>query len=204
MLNDNQNQILQESRNKKISKKHLMIILIIGIILIIIFAVFMLLFNSKNEDNNYTPYNPSSNPTQTIPDYTINKPVTNKIYGFDENFIFDNLEITIGSNYTFDIIQNRYSEYNNSTVLKIPITVKNNSSSTHGLNMFYYDVYGSLGTEIKTVGSYFDDDIDYAGDLRSGASYTKYINVLYDGNGIYSVEFNNYLQEITVEFNIVK
>ena len=40
-----------------------------------------------------------------------------------------------------------------------------------------------------------DDTVDYAGDLRSGASYTKYLYFLYDGNGTYAIEFNNCFTE---------
>ena len=70
--------------------------------------------------------------------------------------------------------------------------------------MFYYDVYGSQGTEVKSLNSYFDENIDDAGDLRSGASYTKYIYFLYDGNGKYDIEFDNWSEHKVVEFNITK
>ena len=70
--------------------------------------------------------------------------------------------------------------------------------------MFMYTIYNSSGTEAEDVDSYFDDAVDFAGDLRSGASYTKYLYFLYDGDGTYAIEFDNYSEKITVEFDIVK
>ena len=70
--------------------------------------------------------------------------------------------------------------------------------------MFYYKVYGSSGTEAKTVTVYFDDGIDEAGDLRSGASYTKNMYFLYDGDGKYAIEFDNWSSKVTVEFDVKK
>ncbi len=56
--------------------------------------------------------------------------------------------------------------------------------------------------QLESAAPYFDDVIDYTGDLRSGASYTKYFYILYDGNGTYSIEFDNWSTELTVEFQI--
>ena len=89
-----------------------------------------------------------------------------------------------------------------STVVKVPITVKNLSSETHSLNMFYYSIFGSKGRELDSVSSYFDDSVDFAGELRNGASYTKYLYFLYDGNGTYAIEFDNFSTKVIVEFNI--
>ena len=147
-----------------------------------------------------TDTTPSSSGSGTS-NKVINK---NKSYGFDEKFEFDNLEITIGSNYSFVTIDNMFSDDNGATVIKLPVTVKNLSEETHGLNMFYYDVYGSKGTRLDSEAAYFDEELDYAGDLRSGASYTKYMYFLYDGNGGYAIEFNNWTSKVTVEFNITK
>ena len=70
--------------------------------------------------------------------------------------------------------------------------------------MFYYSLFGSQGTELDGVSAYFDDTVDYAGDLRSGASYTKYLYFLYDGNGTYAIEFNNWSDKVELEFEITK
>lgn len=194
-------------------------ITIIGIILLVIIGI-VLVSNVTNKfvqdktkgDNNYSGnYNNSSNNN-----YNSNSEVGNnqndnninnfekKSYGFNETFEFDGLEITINENYLFDTVKNRYSDYNNRTAVKLPITVKNISSETHGLNMFYYDIYGSQGTEAEGLDAYFDDTISYSGDLRSGASYTKYMYFLYDGDGTYAIEFDNYSEKVEVEITITK
>ena len=129
---------------------------------------------------------------------------SNKVYGFNETFTFDGLEITIGSDYTFTTVKNQFSEYNNKPAIKIPVTVKNISGETHSLNSFDYDLFGSLGTELDKINYYFDNSIDQAGELKNGASYTKYFYLLYDGDGTYSIEFDNYSEEKEVEFNIIK
>ena len=55
----------------------------------------------------------------------------------------------------------------------------------------------------KTVAN-IDEAIDYAGDLQPGASYTKYIYALYDGDGKYVIEFDNYREKKSVQLNIKK
>lgn len=181
----------------------------VWVIIVIVVAVILILalaFGSNDSDNgnsvgnensvnsNSTPA-PSNSPTATPQD---------DVYGFDETFVWDDLEITIGSNYSFTTVDNRYSDFNGQTTIQLPITVKNLSSETHSINMFMYTIYNSSGTEAEDVDSYFDDAVDFAGDLRSGSSYTKYLYFLYDGDGTYAIEFDNYSEKITVEFDIVK
>lgn len=201
-----------EGVETKNTRKILIFIFVVAVvILILVIANNSSDKNTSNDtNNNYQNSSINSNNSSTSSsdydnkndvDTVINK---NKVYGFDETFVFDNLEITIGSNYSFTVVQNRFSDYNNHEVLKLPVTVKNISSDTHGLNMFSYTCYGSNGTEVEKLGSYFDEDIDYAGDLRSGASYTKYMYFEYDGDGLYALEFDNYSTKITVEFQIKK
>lgn len=182
--------------NKRLSKQTKLILTIIfSLLFIIVFFINM----SDSDDNNINNDNIIEN------DNISNDSNKKDSYSFDEKFEFDDLEITIGSNYTFTTIDNRYSDYYGKDIIKLPITVKNLSNETHSLNMFYYSIYGSQGTEIKNVGGiYFDDNIDYAGDLRSDASYTKYMYLLYDGDGTYSIEFDDWFDEILVEINIQK
>lgn len=127
------------------------------------------------------------------------------VYGFDDTFTFDDLEITFGSDYTFTTISNQYSDYYGKDIVRVPVTVTNKSTETHGLNMFYYNIYGTSGSKTNNVSTWFSDDsLDYAGDLRSGASYTKYIYFVYDADGTYVFEFDNYSEEVEVELEITK
>ena len=123
-------------------------------------------------------------------------------YSLGESFLFDGLKLKLDNTYTFDTIDNMFSDKNGSKVIKIGVSVKNVSEEKKSLNMFYYDMFGSKGTELDSVSFYFDDDIDLAGDLKPEASYKKYFYILYDGDGVYSIDFDNFYQKVSVEFNI--
>lgn len=125
-------------------------------------------------------------------------------YGLGETFKFDDLEITLGKDISFTSVDNQYSDYYGKTVVKVPITVKNLKSETHSLSSIWVDVFGANGTEVTSVGYYFDDNYDSAGELRTGASYSKYMYFLYDADGTYAIEFDNWSTQITVEFEVTK
>lgn len=148
--------------------------------------------------NNETPNNAQTNETEN------NNSTESTDYSVNKAFTFDELEITISDDYDFDTIDNIYSEYDNQTVIKVPVTVKNLKDETHSLNMFYYSFFGSQGTELDSVASYFDDSIDFAGDLRKDASYTKYFYILYDGDGTYTIEFDDWTNKISIDIEVTK
>lgn len=125
-------------------------------------------------------------------------------YTLGKPFTFDDLEITISNEYTFKKITNKYSDYYGKDVVRVPVTIKNLKNETHNLNMFYYSWYGAQGIQLDSVTHYFDDGIDEAGNLRTGASYTKYFYFLYDGNGTYTVEFSDWSDKISININIKK
>lgn len=156
--------------------------------------------NSMNESG----YNNSSN-DNTETDIKITEPIkSSKTHSLGETFTFDNLEFTFDTTYSFVTIKNRYSEHNGKSVIKLGVTVKNLGAEKNHLNMYYYDLFGSQGVELDRVTSYFDNTIDYAGDLKSGASYKTNFYILYDGDGKYSIDFDNYSDETSVEFDIKK
>jgi len=117
---------------------------------------------------------------------------------------FDGLEITFDKKYSFTKLKNQFSEYNGKSVIKLGVTVKNVTSKKHSLNMFYYESFGSKGVELENVSFYFDNSVDFAGELKPGASYKSYFYVLYDGDGKYSIDFENFTEEVSVEFDIKK
>lgn len=156
--------------------------------------------SNKTNINNTFKENNNSDTTQQEKETKTN----NSKPALDKAFNFDDLEITIGSSYSFVAIDNHYSEHHNSSVVKLPVTIKNLKDETHSLNMFYFNLFGSKGTELDNIASYFDDSIDYAGDLRTGASYTKYFYLLYDGDGTYSIEFDDLTNKITIDIDIKK
>ncbi len=127
-----------------------------------------------------------------------------KIYGYNESFEFDDLEITVGEDYKISIIDNEFSEDDGKSQVGLPLTVKNLSEETKGLNMFYYTIYSPEGVKTDTKMTLSDDDIMTAGDLRPGASYTKKVYFLYDGDGEYVIEFENFMEKIEVKIDIEK
>lgn len=121
-----------------------------------------------------------------------------------ETITFDGLEMTFGQ-YSFTEVNNRYSEHNGKTVVKIPVTIKNVSKEPHSLNMFYYELFGSSGIESDNVSSFFTDDIIQGGDLLPDSSYTKYFHIIYDGDGVYTVVFSDlWYEKETVEIMVQK
>lgn len=202
------------SNNKKNDNglPYMVLAIVIFIFIYLIFVVFLGSISNKTEysdvsdDNDKTSFNSDyvDYGTATTTTSTTTTAPKKKVYGYNETFEFDNLEITIGEKLVFKKVDNRFSDYNGKTVVGIPFTVKNLNQETHSLNMFYYKVFGSVGTEIETVNSYFKDNLDYAGDLRPNASYTKYTYCLYDGDGIYSIEFDNHSDKKLVEINVKK
>lgn len=184
------------------------------IILTIVFGIIFLimLFSGNDEttnNNSNTNNNKNNDYVEENKDNNINQnniPTTTKKneYTLGDTIIFDDLELTFDKNYTFTSIENRFSDYNGKPVIKIGVNIKNLSPEKHNLNMFYYDFFGSQGIELDDISAYFEESVDDGGELKSGASYKKYFYILYDGNGTYSIDFDNYSQEISVEFIITK
>lgn len=122
---------------------------------------------------------------------------------FDVPFDFDGFSITFGSGYTTTVLENQFSDLNGSTVIAVPMSVVNNSDETKSLNMFYFKAFGPSGTELDDVSSYFmDDDVDWMGELRPGASADTYMHMLYEGDGDYFVSFDNFSEEFEVRLPI--
>lgn len=179
---------------------------------IIAVIVIAALGNSNNETTKNVPDYTGSNDaavagngeTTEKTSETTDKKKNNK-YTLGDTFTFDDLELTVGTSVTYDTVKNQFSEYNGAEVIVLPVTIKNLKDETHSLNTFYVDYFGSKGTELDTVDYYFDaKSITNTGDLRTGASVESVAYLIYDGNGTYGIDFNNYREKITLEFNIEK
>ena len=103
-----------------------------------------------------------------------------------------------------DYVTKEEREKNGMTLVKLPITVKNLSNDENHLNMFYSNIYDPSDKKLTKQSTYFDDTIDYADDLKSGESYTKYYYFEYTTDGTYKVKFNNYTSKIDVNVAIKK
>ena len=142
----------------------------------------------------------------TNSDLSSNKPEKEKkTYGLEEKFVFNDLELRLGKNISFVTIDNIFDENNGKTVIKVPITIKNLKNESQTLSSWDYKVFNPSEVETKTYGYYFDESVEEAGDLRPNASYTKYIYILYEGNGKYIIEFDDWFYEkVEAEFEIKK
>lgn len=122
-----------------------------------------------------------------------------------EEFAFDDLTLKVSPNYSFDIIDNEFSDDNGKTVVAIPITVTNNSNEAKTLNMYSYKGYGKEGVELSNPSAYFmEKSVDFGGNLQPGKSYTKNLYFIYDGDSTYKIEFGFYKTEASVSIDIVK
>ena len=147
--------------------------------------------------------NQTSAPDQSAP--ATNKTNTDKTHTTGENFDFDGLVLNLSDNYSFATISNQFSDLNGKTAISIPITVTNNSSESKGLNMYSYKGYGANGVELEKPSAFFTTDaVDFAGDLQPGASYTKNLYFVYDGDGKYVIEFGYIGVDASVSLDVTK
>ncbi|MCQ2476071.1 MAG: hypothetical protein MJ173_09245 [Clostridia bacterium] len=122
-----------------------------------------------------------------------------------DTFTFDGFELTIGTTASFTSVQNQFSELNGKPVVRIPVKLKNVSSETKGFSMFNMKYFGSQGTEISGCSTYFQEDcIEWSGKLRPNASKDVAMYFVYDGDGIYGVDFDDFSNKVSVEFKIKK
>ena len=127
-----------------------------------------------------------------------------KKFEIDTPFEFDDLEITIKKEYYITKLENKYSIYNGKDVIVIPVSIKNNYEKNHSLNLFYYTIYGPNNNEIDEVAGYFDEALYYEEDLKPNEYHIKYLYILYDKDGTYTIKFKKNNQQIIVKYEIIK
>ena len=115
-----------------------------------------------------------------------------KSYTTGAEFEFDNLLLTIGD-YSFDVVDNMFSEYDGQTVVKVAVTIKNLSNSPHSLNRLYCTCFNTSGKESPDVSRFFDDSVGRGGDLLQDSSCVEYWHILYDGDGVYTIVIDDML-----------
>lgn len=140
-------------------------------------------------------------------DFTIHyvDPVQEPEPELDKPFVFDNLELTFSSSYTFVVYES--SLYSTKTdVVKMPVTVKNVGSTANHLASLDVNVYGPNGNEVNDMCTYYmdDDAVEYGGNLQPGSSYVKSMYFEYTTDGEYKIEFGMLQPEKTLKFNIKK
>ena len=122
-----------------------------------------------------------------------------------DTFTFNNFELTIGKEVSFSKVEASYSDKNGTEVVAVPITIKNVGEETKSFNYFYTTYFGSKGTELSgIIEYYFEDSTSKTGSLRSGGSVNAKMYFIYDGDGTYAAEFNDYTDKYELEFEVKK
>jgi len=110
-----------------------------------------------------------------------------------DTFQFDgssgHIELSLGTDVFWGLVDNSRSDNYGETVFAIPVTIRNMSTQTGGLNQFDFSFFCPDGLRLDSVGSFFDHDIAREGNIRSGASQTGLFYFLYVGDGEYVIEF---------------
>ena len=123
-----------------------------------------------------------------------------------ETFRFDDLDLTFSPDIVYTRLQNTVTDIANHKMMILPFTITNKKSEPHDLNMFYYECYGPSGVEVKNLSAYYYDDpssSDFGGKIVSGLTATRNLYFLYDGDGSYSIRFDDYSTRITLKFNVI-
>ena len=175
------------------------------LVIIIIIAIAAIAGSRTNQNTTVTDLNSTSSTPSDNTSTSSTPTASSSNPGFSDTFSFDNLSLTFLPSYSFTVLNNQFSDANGQTVLVLPLTIKNDSTESKNLNMYSYHVFGPNGTELESESAYFmDDSADFAGKLQPGASYTKNLYVLFDGNGTYKIEFGIFNTEVTVDLDIVQ
>lgn len=121
-----------------------------------------------------------------------------------EKFTFGGLEITFGTDISWSKVDNQFSESNGKEVFSVPVTVKNVSDETQGLNPFFYNCFEPNGTKLDGVYTLFDDGMKLFDELRPDAEQTHPMYIIYEGDGDYVVEFDNFTDKVEVKIPVAK
>lgn len=120
-----------------------------------------------------------------------------------DTFVFDDLEITLGSEVEVFTLNDQSSVFNGKDFVKIPITVRNKDIVENKLKSFYFNIYKNENIVTK-MGYLFEDSIDNATYLKTDESYDKYIYFLYESDFSYKLKFYDYTYTINVTFDVTK
>jgi len=115
---------------------------------------------------------------------------------------FDGLKITFGT-------EIKWIAVGEDEAFGVPLVIKNVGAETNEFNVMFASFFGPSGTELNDVS--WETEIIEAGDgvgnsdkLRTGAETTAYLYILYDGDGNYYIELDNFKEKAEVELPITK
>ncbi len=185
-LNNSSQKPINNNQNKVKGSGALKVIIILLCIMIVVLAVIIGFVLSKKM--NATNINQDNSNTSTAPQ--------------DSNtFNFNDFQITVGNQYTLVRLDNN-PQYQGQDIIKLPITLTNNSSNTNTLLASNYTFVSPTGESLDSLGTYFDDSVESSAALASNETITKYFYILYKDKGDYKINFNNGSQQVNFALTI--
>ena len=121
-----------------------------------------------------------------------------------ETFEFDGFEVTIGDDISWGTITDKWTDNRvGEAYFFVPITATNHGDETHGL-AWHFNIFNPNGITSERILHYIDaEDFSETGPVRAGATINSYIHFLFEGNGDYVIEFNNWdVNNVEVIFNV--
>ena len=123
--------------------------------------------------------------------------------GLGDTFTFDNLEITVGSTAEVFVADESVDSYEGKEFIKVPLTIKNVGTDENRFKSYNYSIYFGEDYLFK-MGTIFDDSVESSDFIGSGETYNANIYFLYEGDGSYKIELNNYTNIVNIVFDVTK
>ena len=127
------------------------------------------------------------------------KETISKIVQPGETFEFSNYQITVDQNYSIKYIYVNYKKTDR-RVIQLPITIKRMDNGKGHFNKYYLNV-----SNPDNNSSYIVYDLKnsfYKHHYLKNKTYTKYLYIEFEGNGVYTLNFDNYNQNIKIYIDI--
>lgn len=116
---------------------------------------------------------------------------------------FDGFEISLGLDVEVFVFEEKYSSHNGKDLIKIPFAIKNVKGESNSLNFWEIKFFGPDGIEIDDMNYNFDDSFK-SEKMRNEAEINCFLYFLYNGDGDYYVEFNDFLNKEEIKISVIK
>jgi len=133
-----------------------------------------------------------------------NKGGSNNNVTLGQTFEIDGLEITFSDNIGYSRVRERFADYNNELIFSIPTTVKNVGTGSNTFNGWMLTVFTPDGTSGNFLDGwmYEEANILAKGAIQPGTIIDGSLYILYDEDGEYIIEFDDYENKVIVKFTI--
>lgn len=113
-----------------------------------------------------------------------------EVYTLGGTFTFYDFEITIND-------ASEWVEYDSKLVMLFEVTYTHcGTGDPRPLNYVFITQYGPSGTVLEDVSYHIEGSYRQVGKIVPGATVTAYMPIVFDGEGIYYIEFNNLLESV--------